>query len=115
MNGLRSPYSSIKTLRNTDWNPGNLWKNLNINYKQKIKGTKFNQKITKKRCSLKIEQLKNMAGDRIDALEREIITHKFKYNSVIENLKMNICEYESRQMNNVMTENQIQNIMEIVE
>jgi hypothetical protein len=35
-----------------------------------------------------------MAGDRIDALEREIITHKFKYNSVIEN--MNICEYESR-------------------
>ena len=56
-----------------------------------------------------------MAGDRIDALEREIITHKFKYNSVIENLKMNICEYESRQMNNVMTENQIQNIMEIVE
>ena len=28
----------------------------------------------KKRCSFKIEQLKNMAGDRIEALERAIIT-----------------------------------------
>ena len=56
-----------------------------------------------------------MAGDRIDALERAIVSQKLKYNSVIENLRMNICEYESRQMNTVMSENQIQNIMETVE
>ena len=56
-----------------------------------------------------------MAGDRIDALERAIVSQKLKYNSVIENLRMNICEYESRQMNTVMSENQIQNIMETVD
>jgi hypothetical protein len=37
-----------------------------------------------------------MAGDRIDALERAIVSQKLKYNRIIENLKMNICEYESR-------------------
>ena len=56
-----------------------------------------------------------MAGDRIDALERASVSQKLKYNRIIENLKMNICEYESRQMNTVMSENQIQNIMETVE
>ena len=69
----------------------------------------------KKRCSFKIEQLKNMAGDRIDALERAIVTQKLKYNKIVENLTMQICEYESRQMNTVMSENQIQNIMKSAE
>ena len=37
-----------------------------------------------------------MAGDRIDALERAIVTQKLKYNKLVENLTMQICEYESR-------------------
>jgi hypothetical protein len=37
-----------------------------------------------------------MAGDIIDTPDRAVISQKLKYNSVIENLKMNLCEYESQ-------------------
>jgi hypothetical protein len=37
-----------------------------------------------------------MAGYIIDTPDREVISQKLKYNSVIENLKMNLCEYESQ-------------------
>ena len=56
-----------------------------------------------------------MAGYIIDTPDREVISQKLKYNSVIENLKMNLCEYESQQMNTVILEIQNQNIMENVE
>ena len=56
-----------------------------------------------------------MAGYIIDTPDREVISQKLKYNSVIENLKMNLCEYESQQMNTVILEIQNQNIMEKVE
>lgn len=56
-----------------------------------------------------------MAGDIIDTPDRAVISQKLKYNSVIKNLKMNLCEYESQQMNTVILEIQNQNIMEKVE